>query len=411
MRNTWPRPDLPPPYSNWTFTWRNGRQLATAKTGTKTTKYEYNADGLRTRKVNADGTYADYYWVGSTLLAEVQYKANGAFTRTLMFLHDEKGAIVGIGVKNAGETRFTHYYYAKNLQGDVAAIYRSDYTEAKGYYPTLVASYEYDAWGKVTSVKGSSGAILSLEAYPNHIAHVNPIRYRGYYYDNETGFYYLQSRYYDPAISRFINADSYGSTGQAFLGTNMFAYCGNNPVNHADPEGKLFDWIGGAVGAVIGGVTGALTTAATGGSWQDVLWAGFKGTLLGGISGLTGAKTVVNVISAFDTALGCWESGASFWTGLGCGLLDFGVSTFMGKMPKFGYAVGTAIDLTFGLGASMCVTAITTGIENNAQFAREERRKSHPQPNLADWGERPFISPDPEKPACGGGGRRVRCYW
>ena len=131
------------------------------------------------------------------------------------------------------------YLFAKNLQGDVAAIYRSDYTEAKGYYPTLVASYEYDPWGKVTSVKGSSGAILSLDAYPNHIAHVNPIRYRGYYYDTETGFYYLQSRYYDPAISRFINADSYGSTGQGFLGTNMFAYCLNNPVNLTDPSGHF----------------------------------------------------------------------------------------------------------------------------------------------------------------------------
>ncbi len=106
--------------------------------------------------------------------------------------------------------------------------------------PRLIAFYEYDPWGKVTSVKGSSGAILSLEAYPNHIAHVNPIRYRGYYYDIETGFYYLQSRYYDPAISRFINADSYGSTGQGFLGTNMFAYCGNNPVDRVDRNGEFW---------------------------------------------------------------------------------------------------------------------------------------------------------------------------
>ena len=172
-------------------------------------------------------------------MAEVQYKANGAFTRTLMFLHDEKGAIVGVGVKNAGDARFTNYYYAKNLQGDVVAIYRSDYNStSQTYYPTLVASYEYDPWGKVTSVKGSSGAILSLEAYPNHIAHVNPIRYRGYYYDNETGFYYLQSRYYDPIISRFINADGYTTTGEDFIGANMFAYCNNNPVNCIDSEGN-----------------------------------------------------------------------------------------------------------------------------------------------------------------------------
>ena len=149
------------------------------------------------------------------------------------------------------------YLFAKNLQGDVAAIYRSDYTEAKGYYPTLVASYEYDAWGKVTSVKGSSGAILSLEAYPNHIAHVNPIRYRGYYYDNETGFYYLQSRYYDPIISRFINADSYGSTGQGFIGTNMFAYCNNNPVNLTDPSGHF-----GAAAAIIASAIVAITLSA-----------------------------------------------------------------------------------------------------------------------------------------------------
>ena len=117
------------------------------------------------------------------------------------------------------------------------AVYRSDYTEAKGYYPTLVASYEYDPWGKVTSVKGSAGTELSLSAYPNHIAHVNPIRYRGYYYDNETGFYYLQSRYYDPAICRFINADSYASNGMGLVGYNMFSYCLNNAVIYKDVFG------------------------------------------------------------------------------------------------------------------------------------------------------------------------------
>ncbi len=181
--------------------------------------------------------------------------------------HDENGAIIGVGVKNAGDARFTSYYYAKNLQGDVVAVYRSDYTEAKGYYPTLVASYEYDPWGKVKSVKGSAGTELSLSAYPNHIAHVNPIRYRGYYYDNETGFYYLQSRYYDPAICRFINADEYSDTDDGLLGFNMFAYCLNDPMNRTDDNGCLSfkNIVKLAVGAVALAGAVALTVATGGG--------------------------------------------------------------------------------------------------------------------------------------------------
>ena len=92
-----------------------------------------------------------------------------------------------------------------------------------GFEYESVATYEYDAWGNVSS----SG----------RLAEINPLRYRGYYYDNETGFYYLQSRYYDPANRRFINADSLSSTGQGFLGTNMFAYCNNCPTIYHDPSG------------------------------------------------------------------------------------------------------------------------------------------------------------------------------
>ena len=80
-----------------------------------------------------------------------------------------------------------------------------------------------------------------MSSQPNHIANVNPIRYRGYYYDTESGLYYLKSRYYDPVTCRFINADGYISTGQGLLSTNMFAYCGNNPVNRKDPTGQF--WI------------------------------------------------------------------------------------------------------------------------------------------------------------------------
>ena len=105
-------------------------------------------------------------------------------------------------------------------------------------YLSHIADYEYDPWGRVLSVKDSSGRDISNE--PNNSAAINPFRYRGYYYDTESGFYYLQSRYYDPVIKRFINADSFASTGTGFLGYNMYAYCNNNPVNYADPSGRSF---------------------------------------------------------------------------------------------------------------------------------------------------------------------------
>ena len=91
---------------------------------------------------------------------------------------------------------------------------------------TVVASYDYDPYGKVISAVGS-------------LANINPLRYRGYVYDQETGFYYLQSRYYDPAVGRFINADDYASTGDGIIGYNMFAYCKNNPAIFSDQTGHV----------------------------------------------------------------------------------------------------------------------------------------------------------------------------
>ncbi len=110
---------------------------------------------------------------------------------------------------------------------------------------TVVAEYGYDAWGKVTAATGS-------------MAEVNPIRYRRYYYDAESEFYYLQSRYHDPAVCRFINADAYSSTGQDFLGYNMFAYCNNSPVIYSDSCGNWPEM--STIFAVIGAA--ALTAAA-----------------------------------------------------------------------------------------------------------------------------------------------------
>jgi len=142
---------------------------------------------------------------------------------TLYYLYDDTGSIMGISYG------YDTYTFAKNIQGDVIGIYSGG---------GLVAKYEYNAYGQILSITNASGVDISNNA--THIANLNPFRYRGYYYDTETGFYYLQSRYYDPVVGRFLNADAFVSTGQGILGNNMFAYCGNNPVARIDPTGELF---------------------------------------------------------------------------------------------------------------------------------------------------------------------------
>ena len=119
-------------------------------------------------------------------------------------------------------------------------------------------TYTYDAWGNFTkSWISSSGS--------NYYAIYNPFTYRGYYYDTELGMYYLQSRYYDPAIGRFINADTSITANGDILGFNMFAYCGSNPGMGFDPTGE-WNWrmFWDIVVTAVSIVAGMSVTAATG---------------------------------------------------------------------------------------------------------------------------------------------------
>ena len=155
-----------------------------------------------------------YIYAGGMLLRETI--TSGSTTRTLDFRYDNIGYPYALIYNNGSST--ATYYYITNLQGDVMYLVDSNGNQ--------VAAYTYDPYGKILSATGA-------------MAEINPLRYRGYYYDSETGFYYLQSRYYDPNTCRFINADSYASTGQGLMGYNMFAYCGNNPVNRDDQTGHF----------------------------------------------------------------------------------------------------------------------------------------------------------------------------
>ena len=177
---------------------------------------------------------------------------------------------MGFGIRYATSSPYWQYYYfGKNIQGDVIALYRSDYnSSSQSYYPTLVATYSYDPWGTPTGIYDANGNAISQTAY--HLAVYNPFRYRGYRYDGDTRLYYLQSRYYDPAVGRFINADSpnFALTNPYSNGItdkNYFVYCDNNPISRGDDGGEFWSELLTGV-AVAAGITAvAAFVVATGG--------------------------------------------------------------------------------------------------------------------------------------------------
>ena len=165
----------------------------------------------------------------SLLMAQVQ--GSGAGQVKQLFSYDANGDVVSVNYNG------TEYFYLRNGQNDVVGL-----MDGSG---NRVVEYTYDAWGKLISTTGTLATSLGAD---------NPFRYRGYYYDTETGLYYLMTRYYDPEVCRFISADVYMTTGQGVLGGNMWAYCLNNPVNMVDQTGSEAVAIALGLAAKIAGV-------------------------------------------------------------------------------------------------------------------------------------------------------------
>ena len=149
---------------------------------------------------------------------------SGSSTRILRFSYDSSGSVVAVDYSTDNGLTFNTYYYLRNAQNDIVKLIDSS--------GSTVVEYTYDSWGKLLSTSGSLASTLGKN---------NPFRYRGYVFDEETGFYYLQSRYYNPEVGRFISSDVLLSTGQGVIWHNAYAYCGNNPVMGYDPYGT-FDW-------------------------------------------------------------------------------------------------------------------------------------------------------------------------
>ena len=220
-------------YDGWTFTWKAGRMLASmVKTGTNA-QFTYDHNGMRIRKI-VNGVTTNYTLNGKNIVHMKQG------SNDLHFFYDAQGK-PGMVTYNDVD-----YFYVYNLQGDVVAL-----IDANG---TQVVEYGYDAWGYPISKTGSLAATIGT---------LNPFRYRGYVYDEETGLYYLRSRYYNPSWKRFMNADALVSNGKGLLGKNVFTYCNNCPVAQSDPTGQSAMAVASVIALALFTLTGCTSNTKT----------------------------------------------------------------------------------------------------------------------------------------------------
>ncbi len=188
-----------------------GTMLKSVKNDSLDIMYSYNETGIRTYK-NVNGVETLYFIEGKDIVAEK------TGDDVIWYIYDDKNEVFGFIFNN--ET----FYYDKNVSKDVVRIVDAD--------GNCVCTYNYDAWGNVTTFEGNK-----------EIAELNPIRYRSYYFDNETGRYYLSSRYYDSETKRFISIDNVSRVNCNDMDTNLYAYCGGDPVNLYDPTGMASRFI------------------------------------------------------------------------------------------------------------------------------------------------------------------------
>ena len=221
--------------------------------------------------------YTDVYTVdGSKILSEQRTdEETGNVIRTIYYVCDANGQPVGMKYNGV------QYWYRKNMQGDVVRILNASGAE--------VVSYAYDAWGKVLSVSGSLSSTVGA---------ANPFRYRGYYYDTETGWYYLNTRYYDPNVGRFLSPDNVNlllASPRALTDKNLYAYCDNNPVMRIDRGGEFWDTIFDVVSLVVSVVDVVKNPT------DPMAWAGLAAdTISLVVPGLTGGGSVVRAMTKAD---------------------------------------------------------------------------------------------------------------
>ena len=284
--------------TRYTFSW-TGRRLTGATIGTNEYDFTYNKEGIRTSKTK-NGVVTKYSVSGNLVMAE---ETGNVY---IVYVYDDASTPIGMlyGITNGSETAWTAYWYEKNLQGDIVAVY-----DEAG---TKLISYTYDAWGNFTTTYHNG-------ANANSIAAKNPFKYRGYYYDSDLSLYYLNTRYYDSLVGRFIspdNVDVLAATPDQLTDKNLYAYCDNNPVMRSDNGGEFWTTvgimaIGGIVGAAINTVSSIVTQKSQSDeiNWKSVLVAAATGFASGAVAasplGTIGQAAVGGLVSGLSYVADC----------------------------------------------------------------------------------------------------------
>ena len=308
----------------WTYTWAKGRQLQSMSRSGETVTFVYNADGLRVQKIATSTGTTKYSMHGRNLV----HLTNGSDSLHFFYDAQNKPAIV--------EFNGAAYAYLYNQQDNIIGLVDNAGVQ--------VVSYSYDAWGKIINTTGSLA---------NTLGKLNPFKYRAYIYDEETGLYYLRSRYYNPDLCRFINADDVESMGADgdINGYQLFIYCMNDPVNLKDEAGSwsLPNWAKIAISAAIIIGAAVVATVATGGVACIAAGAAI-GAANGAVSGAVGGAITGAIQSRIET--GSWDNALEAAVdGAVDGFLGGAVSGFIigGITSKFCFVAGTLIHTEDGL--------------------------------------------------------------
>ena len=267
----------PKTWRGMNLTWERGSMLKSLTKDGKTFTYTYDAGGNRVQK-EVDGVTTRYFYNGNKVVGMSITNASGDVEK-IHFIYDSEGNLFAM------QTVTGTYYYLHNLQNDIVGLIDSDGTQ--------VVSYQYDSWGRPLDDGTTDNT-------SDQIGSRNPFRYREYFYDVETGFYYVSSRYYDPEIERFINADT---TDVLVVKTdiydkNLYAYCDNNPIVRKDSDGQFWD-TALDIAFIVGDIASIIANP------SDVLgYAELAADIVGlAIPGVSGGGKIVRLVVDSDNVL------------------------------------------------------------------------------------------------------------